>query len=114
MPPPRMPKTVNVVLSAVLATLWSTWPPPPIPNSALNMPGQQKHTRPMRDTWTRGELYVNVDLLGAVAANSSSPSKSIRDLRSFFAEAFKLRIGDQREEGSLSLWVFEGNESREL
>jgi len=47
----------------------------------------------MRDTWTRGELYLNMDLLGVVV-NSSSPSKPIRDLRLFFAEALELRIGD--------------------
>ncbi|XP_035819309.1 uncharacterized protein [Zea mays] len=35
----------------------STWPPPPRPDSALNMPGQQKQMRPSRDTCASGELY---------------------------------------------------------
>lgn len=42
----------------LLEAVWFTWPPPPIPERALNMPGQQKHTSPMRITWMSGELYL--------------------------------------------------------
>lgn len=82
MPPPITPKTAKVVYRAVLALLaavGSTWPPPPMPERALNMPGQQKQTRPMRETWTKGELYLNLDLAGScwVLSDSSSPSKPI-------------------------------------
>ncbi|KAJ6791264.1 putative UNC93-like protein 1 [Iris pallida] len=59
MPPPRTPNTAKVAYRAVLALLaaaWSTWPPPPMPVRARYMPGQQKQTRPMRQTWASGEL----------------------------------------------------------
>lgn len=32
-----------------------------MPESALNMPGQQKHTKPMRTIWMNGELYLKSD-----------------------------------------------------
>lgn len=34
-----------------------------MPDKALNMPGQQKQTNPIKPTWTRGELYRKRELL---------------------------------------------------
>jgi hypothetical protein len=41
----------------VLQGVELTCPPPPIPDRALNMLGQQKQTNPIWIIWERGELY---------------------------------------------------------
>lgn len=48
-------------MRALFEAVGLTWPPPPMPERALNMPGQQKHTKPMRTIWIKGELYLKMD-----------------------------------------------------
>lgn len=56
--PAKKPTTAKVEYRAVLARLLavgSSWPPPPMPLRALNMPGHMKQTRETMTSWTGGE-----------------------------------------------------------
>lgn len=56
--PAKKPTTAKVEYRAVFALLFavgSSWPPPPIPLSALNMPGHMKQTKDTMTSCTGGE-----------------------------------------------------------
>jgi hypothetical protein len=56
--PAKKPTTAKVEYKAVLARLLavgSSWPPPPMPFRALNMPGHMKQTNETMTSWTGGE-----------------------------------------------------------
>ncbi|KAE8681689.1 V-type proton ATPase catalytic subunit A-like [Hibiscus syriacus] len=57
------------------------------------MSGQQKHIRPIKLTWTRGELYLKGDAVGALAAAaaSSSPWNPMIDSDSIKIQDIKIR-----------------------
>jgi len=56
--PAKKPTTAKVEYKAVLARLLavgSSWPPPPMPFRALNMPGHMKQTKETMTSWTGGD-----------------------------------------------------------